>query len=104
MQFPVHYKYLKEHTWLKVLDNNKVLASITEFAQSELGKIVYVDLSLIGAHFSKDEVFGSMQRAKEVTKIIHADTNYYSIIHYDIISSICFYFLFNKYCRYVYIN
>ena len=39
MQFPDDYKYSKEHTWLKLLDNNQALLGITEFAQSELVKL-----------------------------------------------------------------
>jgi len=40
MQFSNDYKYSKKHTWLKVLDNQQALSGISEFAQSELGKIV----------------------------------------------------------------
>ncbi|OJW77740.1 MAG: glycine cleavage system protein H [Bacteroidetes bacterium 46-16] len=69
MQFPTDFKYSKEHTWLKVLDNNEALIGITEFAQSELGEIVYVDLPNIGKQFSKDEVFGSVEAVKTTSDL-----------------------------------
>ena len=69
MQFPKDYKYSKEHTWLKVLDNNEALVGITEFAQSELGEIVYVDLPSIGKQFKKDEVFGSVEAVKTTSDL-----------------------------------
>lgn len=69
MQFPNDYKYSKEHTWLKTLDNNETLIGITEFAQSELGEIVYVDLRNIGKQFKKDEVFGSVEAVKTTSDL-----------------------------------
>lgn len=69
MQLPTDYKYSKEHTWLKVLDNNEALVGITEFAQSELGEIVYVDLPAVGKQFKKDEVFGSVEAVKTTSDL-----------------------------------
>jgi len=69
MQLPNDYKYSKEHTWLKVLDNNEALVGITEFAQSELGEIVYVDLPAIGKQFKKDQVFGSVEAVKTTSDL-----------------------------------
>ena len=69
MQFPSDYKYSKEHTWLKLLDNQQALIGITEFAQSELGEIVYVDLPSIGKQFKKDEVFGSVEAVKTTSDL-----------------------------------
>ena len=69
MQFPNDYNYSKEHTWLKVLDNNEALVGITEFAQSELGEIVYVDLPSIGKQFKKDEVFDSEEAVKTTSDL-----------------------------------
>ena len=68
MQFPSDYKYSKEHTWLKV-EGETATIGITEFAQSELGEIVYVDLPSIGAHFNKDEVFGSVEAVKTTSDL-----------------------------------
>jgi len=69
MEFPKDYKYSKEHTWLKVLDNGQALIGITDFAQSELGEIVYVDLASIGKQFRKDEVFGSVEAVKTTSDL-----------------------------------
>lgn len=69
MQFPNDYKYSKEHTWLKLLDNQQASIGITEFAQSELGEIVYVDLPSIGKQFKKDEVFGSVEAVKTTSDL-----------------------------------
>lgn len=69
MQFPSDYKYSKEHTWLKI-EGHEALIGITEFAQSELGEIVYVDLPSIGAHFNKNEVFGSVEAVKTTSDLV----------------------------------
>ena len=63
MKFPENLLYSKEHTWLKVEGNTAVIG-ITEFAQSELGEIVYVELPNVGQSFAADEVFGSVEAVK----------------------------------------
>lgn len=63
MIFPENLKYSKEHTWLSV-NGETGRIGITEFAQSELGEIVYVDLPRIGQSLKKDEVFGSVEAVK----------------------------------------
>jgi len=68
MQFPSDYKYSKEHTWLLV-EGNTGTVGITEFAQSELGEIVYVDLPSVGKQFKKDEVFGSVEAVKTTSDL-----------------------------------
>jgi glycine cleavage system H protein len=69
MQMPTDYKYSKEHTWLKLLDGTEALVGITEFAQSELGEIVYVDLPAVGKQFKQDEVFGSVEAVKTTSDL-----------------------------------
>ena len=66
---PTDYKYSKEHTWLKLLDEQEALVGITEFAQTELGEIVYVDLPAVGKQFKKDEVFGSVEAVKTTSDL-----------------------------------
>jgi glycine cleavage system H protein len=68
MQFPSNYKYSKEHTWL-LIEGDTGTVGITEFAQSELGEIVYVDLPLVGKQFKKDEVFGSVEAVKTTSDL-----------------------------------
>lgn len=68
MQFPNELKYSKEHTWL-LIEGDTGTVGITEFAQSELGEIVYVDLPAIGKSFKQDEVFGSVEAIKTVSDL-----------------------------------
>lgn len=68
MIFPEDLKYSKEHTWLRFTDNIGIIG-ITEFAQSELGEIVYVDLPNDGYSFEQDKVFGSVEAVKTVSDL-----------------------------------
>lgn len=68
MEFPIDRKYSKEHTWISVQDNTGTIG-ITEFAQSELGEIVYADLPNVGYSFQQDEVFGSIEAVKTVSDL-----------------------------------
>lgn len=68
MNFPDTLKYHIEHTWLKVEGDNATIG-ITEFAQSELGEIVYVDLPNIGNTYKQDEVFGTVEAVKTVSDL-----------------------------------
>ena len=63
MEAPQHLKYSKEHTWLLV-EGEQGTVGITEFAQSELGEIVFVDFPSVGAFFGQDRVFGSIEALK----------------------------------------
>jgi glycine cleavage system H protein len=68
MEFPNKLKYSKEHTWLLV-EGETGTVGITEFAQSELGEIVYVDLPSIGESFKQDEIFGSVEAVKTTSDL-----------------------------------
>lgn len=68
MTFPENLKYSKDHEWIKV-DGNTALVGITDFAQSELGEIVYVDITTEGETLAKDEVFGSIEAVKTVSDL-----------------------------------
>lgn len=68
MNFPNELYYSKEHTWLKVV-GDEGFVGITEFAQSELGEIVFVELPNPGASFGQDEVFGSVEAIKTVSDL-----------------------------------
>lgn len=68
MEFPNKVKYSKEHTWL-LIEGETGTVGITEFAQSELGKIVYVDLPSIGKLFRQDEIFGSVEAVKTISDL-----------------------------------
>ena len=61
MQFPENLKYTKDHEWI-LIEGNKATIGITDFAQSELGDIVYVDINSLGKTMKKEEVFGTIIR------------------------------------------
>jgi glycine cleavage system H protein len=68
MEFPAGLKYTKDHEWIKV-DGNVATIGITEFAQRELGDIVYIDVTSLGKQVSKDEVFGTVEAVKTVSDL-----------------------------------
>ena len=68
MEIPDVLKYSKEHEWVLVEDNIATVG-ITEFAQSELGDVVYVELPQIGDKVTKDDPFGSVESVKAVSDL-----------------------------------
>ena len=68
MQFPENLKYTKEHEWV-ALDGDIATIGITEFAQQELGDIVYVEIETVGSTLEADEVFGTVEAVKTVSDL-----------------------------------
>ena len=68
MNFPAELKYTKDHEWIKV-DGDVAYIGITEFAQHELGDIVYIDITTLGKEIEKDEVFGTVEAVKTVSDL-----------------------------------
>ena len=68
MTFPEGLKYTKDHEWIK-LEGNIATIGITEFAQHELGDIVYVDISTQGKKLVAEEVFGTVEAVKTVSDL-----------------------------------
>ena len=68
MNIPSELKYTKEHEWVKI-DGDIATVGITEFAQSELGDIVYVDVDTVDDTVERDEVFGSVEAVKTVSDL-----------------------------------
>jgi glycine cleavage system H protein len=68
MNFPADLKYTKDHEWVKI-DDSTATVGITEFAQRELGDIVYVDISSVGKEVSKEDVFGTVEAVKTVSDL-----------------------------------
>ena len=68
MEFPKELKYTKDHEWLKIEGDNAYIG-ITEFAQVELGDIVFVDIDTQGEVLEKEEVFGSVEAVKTVSDL-----------------------------------
>lgn len=69
MNFPENLKYSKDHEWIKV-EGDTALVGITEFAQSELGEIVYVDVTSKGETIEQNGVFGSVEAVKTVSDLL----------------------------------
>jgi glycine cleavage system H protein len=68
MNFPAELRYTKEHEWIK-LDGDIAMVGITDFAQSELGDIVYVEIETVGQTLAQDEIFGSVEAVKTVSDL-----------------------------------
>ncbi|MDR0332575.1 MAG: glycine cleavage system protein GcvH [Dysgonamonadaceae bacterium] len=69
MNFPDNLKYSTDHEWVRV-EGSEAYIGITDFAQQELGEIVYVDITTDGETLTKDEVFGSIEAVKTVSDLI----------------------------------
>ena len=68
MNFPADLKYTKDHEWIRV-EGDVAYVGITDFAQSELGEIVYVDITSDGETVEKEEVFGTIEAVKTVSDL-----------------------------------
>jgi len=68
MNFPAELKYTKDHEWVKI-NNNEATVGITDFAQRELGDIVYVDITTLGEHVDREAVFGTVEAVKTVSDL-----------------------------------
>jgi len=69
MSFPSELKYTKDHEWIKLVDGNTALIGITDYAQRELGDIVFVDINTIGKTLKAEEVFGTVEAVKTVSDL-----------------------------------
>ena len=68
MKFPDNIKYTKDHEWVKISDDIAYIG-ITEFAQSELGDIVFVDVDTLNEELDQEEVFGTIEAVKTVSDL-----------------------------------
>ena len=68
MNIPAELKYTKDHEWVKI-EGDVATVGITEFAQSELGDIVYVEIETVGETIDQEEVFGSVEAVKTVSDL-----------------------------------
>ncbi len=66
MNIPDNIKYTKDHEWLKI-EGNEALIGITDFAQNELGDIVFIEVETEGETLDKEEVFGTIEAVKTVS-------------------------------------
>jgi len=68
MEFPKNLKYTKEHEWIRI-EGNVAYIGITDFAQGELGELVYVEVDTVGSSVAKDEVFGTVEAVKTTSDL-----------------------------------
>lgn len=68
MSIPTNLKYTKEHEWVKI-DGDVATIGITDFAQGELGDIVYVEIETVGETLDAEEVFGTVEAVKTVSDL-----------------------------------
>ena len=69
MNIPDQLKYTKEHEWILVHDDGTATIGITDFAQGELGDIVYVEVDTVGETVEKDAVFGTVEAVKTTSDL-----------------------------------
>lgn len=68
MNFPSELKYTKDHEWVRV-EGNEAIIGITDFAQRELGDIVYIDINTVGEEVTKEKEFGTVEAVKTVSDL-----------------------------------
>jgi glycine cleavage system H protein len=86
MNFPSELKYTKDHEWVRV-EGNVATIGITDFAQKELGDIVYVDVTTLDETVAKEEIFGSVEAVKTVSDLFMPITGKVLEINSDIDSN-----------------
>ena len=68
MNFPAELKYTKDHEWIRV-EGDEAVIGITDFAQRELGDIVFVDINTVGDEVAANDVFGTVEAVKTVSDL-----------------------------------
>lgn len=86
MSFPTELKYTKDHEWIRV-EGDEAVIGITDFAQRELGDIVFVDINAIGDEVAQNEVFGTIEAVKTVSDLFMPVTSTVLSINTEIDSS-----------------
>jgi glycine cleavage system H protein len=69
MNFPENLRYTKDHEWIRLETGNEAVIGITEFAQQELGDIVYVEIETVGKPLAAETVFGTVEAVKTVSDL-----------------------------------
>lgn len=69
MNTPDNLKYTEEHEWVRLDENGIAVIGITDFAQSELGELVYIEVDTVGDEIEKDEVFGTVEAVKTTSDL-----------------------------------
>jgi glycine cleavage system H protein len=83
MNFPDNLKYTKDHEWVRV-EGNVATIGITEFAQGELGDIVYIDISTEGEQLMHEDIFGTVEAVKTVSDLFMPVSGNISAVNKDL--------------------
>lgn len=70
MNFPTNLKYTNDHEWVRVEEGNIAYIGITDFAQSELGELVYVEVDTLDEELSQNDVFGTIEAVKTTSDLM----------------------------------
>ena len=68
MNIPENLRYSKEHEWVRI-EGDEAYIGITDFAQSELGELVYIEIDTVGQTVERDEVFGTVEAVKTTSEL-----------------------------------
>ena len=68
MNIPGNLRYTKDHEWIRI-ENGEAYVGITDYAQGELGDIVFIEIETLGEHLEKEEVFGTIEAVKTVSDL-----------------------------------
>src|SRR5450755_4667405 len=69
MSFPASLRYTKDHEWIRLEQGNVAVIGITDFAQKELGDIVYVEVETVGKSLEAETIFGTVEAVKTVSDL-----------------------------------
>jgi glycine cleavage system H protein len=69
MEFPDNLKYTEEHEWVRLEEGKIAYVGITDFAQSELGELVYIEVESVGETLEKGDVFGTVEAVKTTSEL-----------------------------------
>ncbi|MEE9439978.1 MAG: glycine cleavage system protein GcvH [Saprospiraceae bacterium] len=69
MNIPDNLKYTNEHEWIRIEEDGVIVVGITDFAQGELGELVYIEVDSLGETVQKDEIFGTVEAVKTTSDL-----------------------------------
>ena len=84
MSYPADLKYTKDHEWVKI-DGGSAKVGITDYAQKQLGDVVYLELPQVGRSLKKGEVFGTIESVKAVSELYSPVDGEVTAVHGDLV-------------------
>ena len=88
MNFPAELKYSKSHEWVKMIDDTTALVGITDYAQSELGDLVFINLPVVGDSVTKEEPFCDVESVKAVSDVVSPLTGVVAEINEELLDAL----------------